>query len=67
MKLDRRNFIKGMGGILSLPLLESLGTAQSGASPTRFLVVGNPLGMHPENFSPIHLGKIIRCQPPCGL
>ena len=57
MKLDRRKFIKGMGGALSLPLLESLGTAQTGASPTRFLVVGNPLGMHPENFFPHSFGK----------
>ena len=54
--MDRRTAMKGIGGILSLPLLES-GLAASEAPPTRFLVVGNPLGMHPEHFFPAQFGK----------
>jgi hypothetical protein len=58
MKLDRRTFLKGMGGALALPMLESFALG-SGAveAPTRFLVVGNPLGMHPEHFFPHGFGK----------
>ncbi|MDF1741655.1 MAG: DUF1552 domain-containing protein [Verrucomicrobiales bacterium] len=56
MKTDRRNFIKGLGGALTLPFLES--TAFAGQkSATRFLVVGNPFGMHPEHFFPKDFGK----------
>ncbi|MDB4359058.1 DUF1552 domain-containing protein [Verrucomicrobiales bacterium] len=48
--------MKGIGGALSLPFLES--TAFSGQQPaTRFLVVGNPFGMHPEHFFPKDFGK----------
>lgn len=56
MNLDRRTFLKGLGGALSLPLLESFG-AMGGPVPTRFLVVGNPLGMHPDHFFPQQFGK----------
>ncbi len=56
MKMDRRSFLKGIGGVLALPMLESLAVAGQ-SSPTRFLVVGNPLGMHPEHFFPTEFGK----------
>ena len=55
--MNRRNFVKGIGGVLSLPLLESLALDKTGRVPTRFLVVGNPLGMHPEHFFPLEYGK----------
>lgn len=56
MKTNRRTFMKGIGGALSLPFLES--TAFAGQkTATRFLVVGNPFGMHPEHFFPKDFGK----------
>lgn len=54
--MDRRTALKGVGGMLALPLLETVRAAPS-ASPTRFLVVGNPLGMHPDHFFPSQFGK----------
>lgn len=64
MNLDRRTFIKGIGGVLSLPLLESMAAgATPAAAPTRFLVVGNPLGMHPEHFFPTEFGKNAALSP----
>ncbi len=60
MKLDRRSFLKGIGGALALPMLESFAVGNAASqSPTRFLVVGNPLGMHPEHFFPTEFGKDI--------
>ena len=56
MGTNRRTFIKGIGGTLALPLLEA-GAAPAATPPTRFLVVGNPLGMHPEHFFPAEFGK----------
>ena len=56
MNTHRRTFLKGIGGALALPLLES-SHAASRSAPTRFLVVGNPLGMHPEHFFPQDFGK----------
>jgi len=58
MNTKRRTFIKGIGGALALPLMESSAAASAaGSPPTRFLVVGNPLGMHPEHFFPEDFGK----------
>lgn len=56
MKINRRQFIGGVGGALTLPALESLGAA-SEAPRTRLLVVGNPFGMHPDFFFPEKYGK----------
>ncbi len=54
--MDRRTAFKCVGGALTLPLLEStLGAAET--PPIRFLVVGNPLGMHPDHFFPTEFGK----------
>ena len=56
MHMTRRDALKGIGGALTLPLLESqMSAAQS--PPTRFLVVGNPLGMHPDHFFPADFGR----------
>ena len=47
-----------MGGALALPMLESVALSSGTVEvPTRFLVVGNPLGMHPEHFFPQDFGK----------
>ena len=63
MKTNRRTFIKGIGGALSLPLMESTHAADSAATRTRFLVVGNPFGMHPEHFFPKDFGKDFTLSP----
>ena len=54
--MDRRIVLKGLGGALTLPLLEA-GTLANQSPPLRLLIVGNPLGMHPENFFPEQFGK----------
>ena len=52
---------------MTLPLLEaSAEQAHAGESkptPTRFLVVGNPLGAHPEHFFPQDFGKDFTLSP----
>lgn len=71
MNTDRRTLLKGLGGALALPALEGLigNTASASASnptsqtPLRFLVVGNPLGMHPENFFPNDFGANFSVTP----
>lgn len=59
MTPSRRSFIKGLGGALALPFLESSAFDAQGGSRTRFLVVGNPFGMHPDFFFPDGFGKEI--------
>lgn len=63
--LDRRTVLKGIGGVLSLPLLESMAPAKDAApaNPTRFLVVGNPFGAHPDNFFPSDFGANFTISP----
>lgn len=63
MKFTRRTVLKGLGGALALPLLESLGRASSGKPPMRFLVVGNPFGMHPDFFFPKQFGTNFELSP----
>ncbi|MEP3482297.1 MAG: DUF1552 domain-containing protein [Fuerstiella sp.] len=65
MNLTRRSMLKGIGGALSLPLLESMAFATPAAStvPTRFLVVGNPFGAHPDNFFPTDFGNDFKISP----
>ncbi|MEO1525668.1 MAG: DUF1552 domain-containing protein [Planctomycetota bacterium] len=60
-RLHRRTLFRGLGGAMSLPLLESMASASeaSTAVPTRFLVVGNPFGAHPEHFFPTEFGRDI--------
>lgn len=54
MTVTRRTILRGLGGALTLPLLESRATTYP--APIRFLVVGNPFGMHPEHFFPTQFG-----------
>ena len=61
---DRRTLLGAFGGALTLPLLESTvsatpAVARQGAA-TRFLVVGNPFGAHPDNFFPKQFGTNFR-------
>ena len=56
--MDRRVVLKGFGGALALPLLEA-GAPANQSAPLRLLIVGNPLGMHPENFFPERFGKTV--------
>ncbi|MDE0874819.1 MAG: DUF1552 domain-containing protein, partial [Acidimicrobiales bacterium] len=60
MNTTRRTLIKGLGGALTLPFLETSPLAvasAAGGTPTRFLVVGNPFGMQPDHFFPKEFGK----------
>ncbi len=65
--LNRRNVLRGLGGVLTLPLLESLSYGADDATPkvtpTRLLIVGNPLGAHPEHFFPKDFGKDFTLSP----
>ena len=63
MNQSRRHLLKGIGGVIALPLLESLASgnvASSESSPTRLLIVGNPFGMHPDYFFPSDFGKTFK-------
>lgn len=55
MNFNRRTFLKGLGGAITLPMLESVASPNP-VPPTRFLVVGNPFGAHPEYFFPKAFG-----------
>ncbi|MGI9466966.1 MAG: DUF1552 domain-containing protein [Rubripirellula sp.] len=65
MNSNRRMLLKGAGGTLALPLLDSLSSAAPAPTVTRmrFLVVGNPFGMHPEHFFPTDFGKNFTISP----
>lgn len=65
--ISRRSVLKGLGGVLTLPQLESLSygadDTKQKAAPTRLLIVGNPLGAHPEHFFPKDFGKNFTLSP----
>ncbi|MCR9197384.1 MAG: DUF1552 domain-containing protein [Planctomycetaceae bacterium] len=65
MKATRRTVLQGIGGALSLPLLEASAgdAALSSGPPMRFLVVGNPYGAHPDHFFPRDFGTDFRISP----
>ena len=66
---SRRRWLQSVGGTLTLPLLETdsradenrrpSGKLRNEADPTprRFLVVANPLGVHPDHFFPAAFGR----------
>ncbi|MFG0287399.1 MAG: DUF1552 domain-containing protein [Rhodopirellula sp. JB044] len=66
MSFSRRSILQGLGGALALPRLESVARggdvpardsrSDAVGAPLRFLVVGNPLGMHPAHFFPRDFG-----------
>ena len=51
---SRRRFLQGTGIALALPMLESVGSAETAAPspPRRLVCVGNHLGFYPGNFFP---------------
>ena len=59
MNANRRCFLRGLGGTVTLPFLGSLSSATPNQTSgrTRVLVVGNPFGMHPQHFFPSDFGK----------
>jgi hypothetical protein len=59
MSTNRRTLLKGIGGGLTLPMLEASASPSlmKREAPTRLLVVGNPFGAHPDNFFPADFGK----------
>lgn len=65
MNSRRRMLLRGVGGTLALPFLPStvMGRPAAATTPSRFLVVGNPFGMHPEHFFPTDFGKGFSISP----
>lgn len=70
MDTTRRGILKGIGGTLTMPMLQSTSQPKAIANPatdsqplTRFLVVGNPFGAHPEHFFPQDFGKDFTISP----
>ena len=65
MNTNRRCFLRGLGGTVTLPFLDSLSSAEPNqiSARTRFLVVGNPFGMHPQHFFPSDFGKDFTISP----
>ena len=56
-KLPRRQFLRGAGVFLGLPLLErSLARGESTAPPPRMLLISNNLGVLPQHFFPQDAG-----------
>lgn len=68
MKPSRRTLLASIGGSLALPILESDSAGASdvaesvarASTQTRFLIVGNPFGMHPDHFFPKEFGRDFR-------
>ena len=56
-KLNRRNFLRGSGVALMLPLLESSGATKRAGVPKRMVAVNFPLGFHGPNFFPEQSGR----------
>jgi len=56
MKIDRRQFLSGLGVTLALPWLES-STMAAVPRKRRLVCVGNHLGFYPGNFFPKDSGK----------
>lgn len=61
-RIDRRQFLQGVGISLALPSLESLSIGTSHAAPTnnpvkRIVCIGTYLGFHQGHFFPKQIGK----------
>ncbi len=64
-RIDRRNFIKGVGVSLALPMLESVGISGACAASSgmdrprlkRLVCVGTYLGFHQDSFFPAQTGR----------
>ena len=56
-KWNRRDFLRGAGVALTLPLLESRGAVGGTGAPKRMVAVNFPLGFHGPNFFPEQTGR----------
>jgi hypothetical protein len=68
--MQRRTFLRGAGGALALPLLESLGSARgasAAAPPKRMLLIMSNMGVTPWNFFPETPGRGYEATPYLGL
>src|SRR5438477_9358887 len=64
--LDRRQFLKGAGVALAIPMLDAMRPAfarESGAPPRRILGVCNNLGLLPDRFFPAKGGRDYALSP----
>ena len=65
--IDRRNFLKGVGVTLALPIMESQSTralaAGTSQSPRRLVCIGNHLGFYPGGFFPKEAGPNFKSSP----
>lgn len=64
--MQRRTFLRGSGGVLALPLLESLGSvrgAAAAAAPKRMLLIMSNMGVTPWNFFPTTPGRAYEATP----
>ena len=53
----RRQFLRGSGGLLALPWLESIAGAEAPADPRRMIAICTDLGVIPDFFFPRGTGK----------
>jgi hypothetical protein len=66
--LSRRRFLRGAGGVVALPLLESLAPARAAQAatespPIRAILISNNLGVLPKPFFPDETGPGYRLSP----
>ena len=69
LRIDRRTCLKGLGATLSLPLLETMGWADSGKgqtvkSPVRLGFMYMPHGVIPDQFWPANAENFLTSPPP---
>src|SRR6185295_9787154 len=61
--MNRRQFLRGAGVALALPLLERVASAKGAPVPRRILAVCNNLGVLPEKFFPTQPGRDYALSP----
>jgi hypothetical protein len=61
--MNRRQFLRGAGVALALPVLERVALAKGAPAPRRILAVCNNLGVLPEKFFPTRPGRDYALSP----
>src|SRR5256885_8646139 len=61
--MNRRQFLRGAGVTLALPVLERVAFAKSAPAPRRILAVCNNLGVLPDKFFPAQPGRRYALSP----
>ena len=69
LRIDRRTCLKGLGATLALPLLETMGWADSGEDkpvtpPVRLAFMYMPHGVIPDQFWPASAESFLTSPPP---